>query len=96
MTVDTHSHPTWPRYDTLTNAFLVCRCWYSSRVKSAAYGGHLMSKIPRAIRQGIKVISCTEYKYNFLFEREDFNTGSLKDKTITYRCASQRLRPIWI
>lgn len=28
-----------------------------------------MSKMPRAIRQGIKVVSCAEYKNNFLFER---------------------------
>ena len=56
-------------YDTLTKGLLVCRCWYSSKVISAAYGGHLMSKIPRAIRQGIKVVSCAEYKNNFLFER---------------------------
>lgn len=66
---DTFSVPTWPKYDTLMKASLVCRCWCSSRVISAAYGGHLISKIPIAIRQGIRVVSCAEYKNNFLFER---------------------------
>lgn len=32
-----------------------------------------MSKMPRAIRQGIKVVSCAEYKNNFLFEREQIS-----------------------
>lgn len=58
---------TWPRYDTLTQASLVWRCWCSSSVMSAAYGGHAMSKTPRAIRQGMSVVSCAEYKNNFLF-----------------------------
>lgn len=34
---------------------------------SAAYGGHSMSNTPRAIRQGISVVSCAEYKNNFLY-----------------------------
>lgn len=77
LDIDTLLVPTWPMYDTLTKAFLVCRCWCTSRVISAAYGGHLMSKIPRAIRQGISVVSCPEYKYNFLLENR-FQQGTFK------------------
>ncbi|KAG7260287.1 hypothetical protein CRUP_015959 [Coryphaenoides rupestris] len=37
-----------------------------SRVMSAANGGHRMSKIPIAIRHGISVVSCAEYRNSFL------------------------------
>lgn len=33
---------------------------------SAAYGGHLISNTPNAIRHGISVVSCTEYRNSFL------------------------------
>lgn len=57
---------TWPKYDTLTKASPVCRFWCSSRVTSAAYGGHFMSKISKAMRQGIRVVSWAEYRNIFL------------------------------
>ena len=80
-------------YDTLTKASLVCRCWCSSRVMSAAYGGHFMSKTPRAIRQGINVVSCAEYKNSFLLEREDVNRGTRAGRTQTAMCVTGCVGP---
>lgn len=91
---DTFSAPTSPTYDTLTKASLVFRFWCSSTVRSAAYGGHLMSKIPKAKRQGIRVVSCAEYKNTFLFERA-FQEWSIWRPT-TVMCEIMRVQPAWL
>jgi len=54
-----------------------------------------MSKTPKAMRHGIRVVSCTEYRNNFLYQQqkkscfqEDFYTCDLSLTTVRQHLSS--------